>query len=443
LERQGLWEGVRVPGGAFRPSLSVLPYLLGGLGPGGPSTKAGADLRYTVTPQLTAVGSLNPDFSGIAAALDSIAFSSTETYLPEHRPFFLEGGDFFQMPWGANSLNSLFYSLRIPEFDVGAKLFGRLSPRDSVGFLNTTSFGERNDSVLRYARSHGPSEESGLTVVSHASPSATNAVAALDTHRRWGKIRLDAMGAHSVGPGAGGGIQSVTLGYADRPVTTALHLTSVSNNFVAPNSFVPLRGYNGIWYTNFLNYSWRQGYWSGARGTFNIQDFRNFDGSSLWRSVDGRISYYARSDWAFSLGGQISAFEGRRNRTVSAGFTQGYDNRFRQFGLFIQTGTIEEAPSTFVAPFAQFRISRQVNLSYSGAMEFRRGVRQQHVLTLNYELSPTRSLGGRAVLWDADANAYLFYRNSGGRGTEYYVILGDPNARRTQRALQVKAVFAL
>jgi hypothetical protein len=64
-------------------------------------------------------------------------------------------------------------------------------------------------------------------------------------------------------------------------------------------------------------------------------------------------------------------------------------------------------------------------------------------MTLNYEISPTRSFGGRVVVQNADTNVYLFYRNSGGRGTEYYFLFGNPDALRTQTSLQVKVVFAL
>jgi len=47
------------------------------------------------------------------------------------------------------------------------------------------------------------------------------------------------------------------------------------------------------------------------------------------------------------------------------------------------------------------------------------------------------------VVSGADTNWYLSFRNSGERGIETYVILGDPNARRFQEELRVKFVFAI
>jgi len=44
---------------------------------------------------------------------------------------------------------------------------------------------------------------------------------------------------------------------------------------------------------------------------------------------------------------------------------------------------------------------------------------------------------------NANTNVYIFYHNSGGKGTEYYLIFGDPNATRTVHAFQAKVVFAL
>ena len=72
-----------------------------------------------------------------------------------------------------------------------------------------------------------------------------------------------------------------------------------------------------------------------------------------------------------------------------------------------------------------------------------RGRTQQHVGTFSYELTPTRSIGGRIVTQDADTNWYCSFRHSGIFGTETYLILGDPNARRFVSQGMMKMVFAL
>jgi len=98
--------------------------------------------------------------------------------------------------------------------------------------------------------------------------------------------------------------------------------------------------------------------------------------------------------------------------------------------------------STFLGPSASFRILKKLDILYQGAFQNRAGLDQQHVITMNYEISPTCSYGGRVVVQNADTDAYFFYHKSGGKGTELFLILGDPNAKRTVKSIQLKLVFA-
>jgi hypothetical protein len=41
-----------------------------------------------------------------------------------------------------------------------------------------------------------------------------------------------------------------------------------------------------------------------------------------------------------------------------------------------------------------------------------------------------------------DTNAYFSFREAGGKGMEYYVIVGDPNATTWQNRVTVKLVWA-
>jgi hypothetical protein len=52
-------------------------------------------------------------------------------------------------------------------------------------------------------------------------------------------------------------------------------------------------------------------------------------------------------------------------------------------------------------------------------------------------------LSTRFVRRQNDYNIYFSYRKSGGRGAEYYVILGDPNAQSFRTSLVLKAVFPI
>jgi hypothetical protein len=106
--------------------LEVLPYSLGGLTsePGtsanplyrhvAPHGAVGADIRYGLTPNLTLTAALNPDFGQVEADPAVVNLGAYEVFVPERRPFFVEGVDIFRFPtsqWFDEG--ELFYSRRI------------------------------------------------------------------------------------------------------------------------------------------------------------------------------------------------------------------------------------------------------------------------------------------------------------------------------------------
>jgi uncharacterized protein DUF5916/cellulose/xylan binding protein with CBM9 domain len=96
---------------AFRNNQGVVD----GTDPGG---NIGADLKLGITPALTLDGTINPDFGTVETDQIILNLSTVETYLPEKRPFFLEGADLF-----ATRFN-LFYSRRVGAAPPGPTLSG-------------------------------------------------------------------------------------------------------------------------------------------------------------------------------------------------------------------------------------------------------------------------------------------------------------------------------
>jgi hypothetical protein len=80
---------------------------------------AGADLRYAVTPEMSAYLTVNPDFATIEADQERINLTRFELSLPEKRPFFLEGAELFRQRIRT------FYSRRIPDITGGAQVLGK------------------------------------------------------------------------------------------------------------------------------------------------------------------------------------------------------------------------------------------------------------------------------------------------------------------------------
>ena len=109
--------------------LEVMPYVSAKLtrAPGDPANpfyrandaapSAGADIKYGLPSGLTLTATVNPDFGQVEVDPAVVNLSAYETFFPEKRPFFVEGGNFFNIGSinGGPSFGSqqIFYSRRI------------------------------------------------------------------------------------------------------------------------------------------------------------------------------------------------------------------------------------------------------------------------------------------------------------------------------------------
>jgi len=127
VSKFGELQGLR--GLASPRRLEILPYSLGRLerSPGDAANpfystndrlgSVGADIKYGVTSDLTLDVTINPDFGQVEADPAQVNLTALETFLPERRPFFLEGASIFNfgiaLGDGDGANESLFYSRRI------------------------------------------------------------------------------------------------------------------------------------------------------------------------------------------------------------------------------------------------------------------------------------------------------------------------------------------
>ncbi len=113
-----------------------------------PVLDLGADFRLSLGSRLTLNGALAPDFGQVEADSAVLNLSTYELFLPEKRPFFLEGMELFQAPPNFDSgsrTGSLFYSRRLGSSAPilgAAKLSGTLSEGIQVGALDAVMLGE-------------------------------------------------------------------------------------------------------------------------------------------------------------------------------------------------------------------------------------------------------------------------------------------------------------
>ena len=99
---------------------------------GGIEADAGLTARWSVTPNMTLNGTVNPDFSQVEADVAQLDVNTRfALFYPEKRPFFLEGLDFFTTPVQA------VFTRTVSDPYFGAKLTGKRGS-DAVGVFVTT-----------------------------------------------------------------------------------------------------------------------------------------------------------------------------------------------------------------------------------------------------------------------------------------------------------------
>ena len=133
--------------------LELLPYILPGASYESATEEteavfeAGLDLKYGVTPNLTADMTFNTDFAQVEADQEQVNLTRFSLFFPEQRPFFLEGASIFDVGIPRPSFRRpppllLFYSRRIGlakghaiPILGGGKMTGKIGPY-GIGMLN-------------------------------------------------------------------------------------------------------------------------------------------------------------------------------------------------------------------------------------------------------------------------------------------------------------------
>lgn len=121
-------------------------------------TELGGDLKYAVTPNLTADLTVNTDFAQVEIDEQQVNLTRFSLFFPEKREFFLEGRGIFDFGRGGSGIlssgggdtPSLFYTRRIGlnnggviPINVGGRLTGKLGPY-AIGLMN---IGTANDAA--------------------------------------------------------------------------------------------------------------------------------------------------------------------------------------------------------------------------------------------------------------------------------------------------------
>lgn len=150
--------------------------------------EVGVNVRWGVTQNLSAAGTINPDFSQVEADVGQVTVNQRfALFYPEKRPFFLEGLEQFDTP------NALIYTRQITNPRGGAKLIGKVGGTGvayigAVDDIGDTSVVRPIVNLLRVRRDLGTSSTVGLAYTDRIVETSWNRVFGVDARVIWKKI---------------------------------------------------------------------------------------------------------------------------------------------------------------------------------------------------------------------------------------------------------------
>ena len=251
----------------------------------GGSPRFGADIRWGVTPDLTANGTIRPDFSQIESDAGQVSFDPRSAlFFPEKRPFFLDGSELFQ------TSKNLVYSRRIVEPVAAAKLSGKVAGT-SLGFVAAVD--DRAQSATgdnpvftigRVQKDVGRSSKIGMLYTGRFDGPATNHVLAADGHLTFGgRTSLDLLvGGSRTTTGAmtrNGSIWDAALQISGRRFSFRYVTDGISNDFDPQAGFLNRGSIANVRLINQATFYGKQG---GLVERFSV-DFSPF---ITWRYDD-------------------------------------------------------------------------------------------------------------------------------------------------------------
>lgn len=266
---------------------------------GQPDPDAGVNLRFGFT-NVSIDATVNPDFSQVESDAGLVTINERfALFVPEKRPFFLEGIELFSTP------NRLVYTRRIEDPLLGGKVTGKFG-RLGVAWL--TALDEQpGDHVLfnvaRLRTDVGRDSLFGLTYTDRAVEGSTNRVLAADTRlvfRRFYYVQAQAGASWSERDGGMDGAPLWSLEY-DRTAPRwgfNYKLDAVAPEFQAGAGFVPRTDLASASAFNRLT-------WYGAQGRRLESLTTFFGGNLLWRyddflredPIEGELSANFSSQW--------------------------------------------------------------------------------------------------------------------------------------------------
>ncbi len=319
----------------------------GTLGNDGIDGDFGLNVTYGITSNLTLDGTYNPDFSQVEADAGQIQVNERfALFLPEKRPFFLEGTEIFRLP------QQLVYTRSIVNPVAGAKVQGKigsynaglLSAVDDVSDPSGLAETARPVvNVLRLRRDLGTTSNIGMVYTDRTyGGDRFNRVGAIDGRFQFLQrytMTLLAAGSRTA-EGAPdrttGSLVSAEFGRSGRSLQFDARALDITDNFMASSGFIRRTGITNLQSSINYNFRGRPGDLVERWGPgFEIEGF--WDHDAFWQGSQAE-------ERSIQLGGSVSF---RNNITIFGNYTR----RYFQFNAADYDGLFTMASDGALVPF--------------------------------------------------------------------------------------------
>jgi hypothetical protein len=439
------WKDVNPPW--VRPRPVFMSYMTSSSGGGESHHQMGVDIKHPFSTDMLGLLSIKPDFGTIEQNVETVDFSYTERSYGDKRPFFQD--------WNLPLPGSLFYSRRVPEFDIGTRFVGRQGA-NAFGVMNARKSGSLSDSLMTYIHNFGERSHITAAVADHQTPGRRNTVQfymgnlGIRKGRRThdlgvGYFMSDTSDSESgqfrdihydtyAGSGKLGG--SVYYGHVDPGYSpelgfmpdTNMHGGHVDLDWYKDYRDRKLQGmefwtsrnrYQRLDGSPFIDESKGGGYFGFKGGYGFSMDYVQSTREDFHDNARGISTYW--HEHSPNTPGSIGYSWGRK---ANGTYSSLYANQQMRFSEdFVMNVMLEREKIGVTSPFA--------------------GLRRQVVTTLNYDITPEKSVLGRIVQRPGMTNVFFSYRQQVRRGTDVYIIYGDPNAEESTGRISLKLVQPL
>lgn len=412
--------------------LTVSPYLVAGAARNqDPIFRAGGDV-FANTRDLHFWGAVNPEFRTVERAILSLDFSYFERLAPETRPFFLGGSHYFAPAY--------FASQRIDDFDLGEKLYGNLGSKTQIGLLDTTRFWDRNNFVGALAHQVDTNGNVYASFKNYEDTVNTNEFMSAGTDYRFGPLKFQGSYRTSRDNHFGAGDSYFAqLAYQKNGAFARISGTRTSADFLDRLGYFTEPDVKGIDGAAGFSRVVRAGPVDSFGANLYTSQYRFLNNDPYREYYGGGASLGFRNGLDLVASTTIGRFLANNDRIVEVLATIPRPS----IGVDVTAGQLASSHYLSATVFGTLRPLPRLTVTGSFQALSHFANETQTIVAFDYQLDKRQEIGGRVVQFQKDVNAYVRYRRFLGQGKEFQLLLGDPNAPRSQALVMAKVVWPI